>query len=60
MLTEENISLIREIYTQKSLSYYDDFSKVLEVTKLKDFYIKKLLSQSAGSCFSNENILNGN
>ena len=40
MLTAENISLIREIYTQKSLSYYDDFSKVLEVTKLKDFYIK--------------------
>lgn len=41
MFTEQNIELIKEIFTKKNLSMENhDFSKVFQVTKLKDFYIR--------------------
>lgn len=41
MLTQENINLIFELYYKKTLTQEDnDFSKILEATKLKDFFVK--------------------
>lgn len=41
MFTEQNIELIKEIFTKKNLSMENnDFSKIFQVSKLKDFYIR--------------------
>ncbi|MBE6624996.1 MAG: hypothetical protein E7622_05045 [Ruminococcaceae bacterium] len=41
MLTEQNIELIKEIYSLKRIPDDFDLGKIKEATMLKDFYVKK-------------------